>query len=282
MTREEIVAVRQRLLERQFQPIAVYNWDYPSIPKKDRGKRPSEPNWQNTIGMPVYHDYAENTGVLTGVVYPLDIDIEDPTIVAEIVAMAETLFGRTSIRCRSNSPRRLLPYRFKGDEARKFVVKLSCGKCEFLGRGQQFVGFGKHPSGADYEWQGQSLDEIAIDELPVVDAAAIRAFVAWAEERWPVAEKAKPNGSGRKNGGKADFRNTCLKEDVEAALKQLPCDYDREAWVKLGMAYRAGGGSYAVFLEWSRRHPQYEVRQLCPEPMAVFREQPLDHRGDAV
>ena len=153
---------------------------------------------------------------------------------------------------------RLLPYRFKGDEARKFVVKLSCGKCEFLGRGQQFVGFGKHPSGADYEWQGQSLDEIEIDELPVVDAAAIRAFVAWAEERWPVAEKAKPNGSGRKNRGKADFRNTCLKEDVEAALKQLPCDYDREAWVRLGMAYRAGAGSYAVFLEWSRRHPQYE------------------------
>ena len=95
-------------------------------------------------------------------------------------------------------------------------------------------------------------------ELPLIDDAEIRAFAAWAEERWPIAEKAKPNGSGRKNGGKADFRNTCLKEDVEAALRQLPCDYERETWVKLGMAYRAGGGSYAVFLEWSRQHPQYE------------------------
>jgi hypothetical protein len=166
--------------------------------------------------MPVYRDYAENTGVLTGVVYPLDIDIEDPTVVAEIVAMAEKLFGKTSIRCRQNSPRRLLPYRFEDSEARKLVVKLSCGKCEFLGRGQQFVSFGKHPSGADYEWQGQPLDEIEIDGLPVIDAAAIRAFVAWAEERWLVAEKTKPNGSGRKSGAKADFRNTCLKEDVEA------------------------------------------------------------------
>ena len=108
------------------------------------------------------------------------------------------------------------------------------------------------------EWQGQSLDEIEIDELPLIDDAKISAFVAWAEARWPVAEKAKPNGDGRKNGAKADFRNTCLKEDVEAALKQLPCDYDRETWVKLGMAYRAGGGSSAVFLEWSRQHPQYE------------------------
>ena len=78
MTREEIVSVRQRLLERRFQPISVYNWDHADIPKKERGKRPSEPGWQNTVGMPVYRDDATNTGILTGTVYPLDIDIEDP------------------------------------------------------------------------------------------------------------------------------------------------------------------------------------------------------------
>jgi hypothetical protein len=76
MTREEIVAIRQRLLERQFQPIGVYSWNYPGIPEKDRGKRPCEPNWQNTIGMPVYRDVAQNTGVLTGKLYPLDVDVE--------------------------------------------------------------------------------------------------------------------------------------------------------------------------------------------------------------
>jgi hypothetical protein len=68
MNREEIVAVRQRLIERQFQPIAVYNWDFPGIPLKHRGKRPIESNWQNTIGMPAYHDVAQNTGVLTGII----------------------------------------------------------------------------------------------------------------------------------------------------------------------------------------------------------------------
>jgi hypothetical protein len=227
-------------------------------PEKLRGKRPSETNWQRTVGMPVYRDDALNTGVLTGALYPLDIDIEDQAIVDEIVAMTEKLFGRTIVRCRQNSPRRLLPYRIENQDSRKIIIPLSCGKLEFLGRGQQFVGFGRHPSGAAYEWQGQSLDEIEIDELPVVDAAGIRAFVAWAEERWPATEKAKPNGSGRTNKAKADFRNTCLKEDVEAALKALPCDYEREAWVKLGMAYRAGAGSYEVFLEWSRQHREYQ------------------------
>jgi hypothetical protein len=270
VTREEIVAIRQRLLEHRFQPIAVYNWDYQSIPEKDRGKRPSESNWQNTIGMPVYREEALNTGILTGALYPLDIDVEDPAIVAEIVTMTEQLFGRTIVRCRQNSARRLLPYRIETADPRKRIVSLACGKLEFLGLGQQFVGFGRHPSGADYEWSGRSLDQIEIDELPVIDDARISAFVAWAEKRWPAPEKAKPNGNGRKNGGKADFRNTCLKEDVEAALKQLLCDYDRETWVKLGMAYRAGGGAYEVFLEWSRQHQDYKTDAYTQDQWRSF------------
>jgi Protein of unknown function (DUF3987)/Primase C terminal 2 (PriCT-2) len=270
VTREEIVSVRQRLLERRFQPISVYNWDHADIPKKERGKRPSEPGWQNTAGMPVYRDDATNTGILTGTVYPLDIDIEDPAIVIEIVTMTERLFGRAVVRCRQNSARRLLPYRIENADAKKIIIPLSCGKLEFLGRGQQFVGFGKHPSGVDYQWQGQPLDETELDALPLIDDAKISAFVAWAEKRWPVAEKAKPNGDGKKRGAKADFRNTCLKEDVEAALKQLPCDYDRDTWVKLGMAYRAGGGSSAVFIEWSRKHPQYESDKYVRDQWRSF------------
>ena len=257
MNREEVVAIRQRLIEHKFQPISVYNWDFEGIPLKHRGKRPIESNWQNAIGMPAYYDVAENTGILTGVLFPLDIDIDDPPIVNEIVAMAETLFGRTSARCRPNSPRRLLPYRFKDADPKKFIVTLSCGKCEFLGLGQQFVGFGKHQSGADYEWRGQSLDVLDIDQIPIIDKAKLSAFATWAESRWPVPETTKPNGHDKTKGAKADFHNTCLREDVEAGLTVLPCDYAREAWVRLGMSFRAGGGSYQVFLEWSRQHPQY-------------------------
>ena len=270
MTREEVVEVRQRLLDRRFQPIAVYNWNHPSIPEKARGKRPSEPGWQTTVGMPAYRADALNTGILTGAVRALDIDVEDPAVVTEIVAMAEHLFGQTIVRWRKNSARRLLPYRSETADARKIIVLLACGKLEFLGRGQQFVGFGRHPSGADYEWQRRPLDEIEIDELPVIDDAKISAFAARAKARWPTPERAKPNGDGRKNGAGADFRNTCLKEDVEAALRQLPCDYDRETWVKLGMSCRAGGGSYAVFLEWSRQHPQYESDDYVKDQWRSF------------
>ena len=124
--------------------------------------------------------------------------------------------------------------------------------------------------------------QIDIEELPIISAAVISAFTAWAEARWPIPEKAKSNGDGRTNEGKADFRNTCLREDVEAALKALPCDYDRETWVKLGMAYRAGGGSYAVFLRLVAPASGIPVRQLCPRAVAVFREHAFRHRGDAL
>ena len=70
MTREEVVSLRQRLLEHRFQPVGVYNWDYRGIPEQARGKRPSEPGWQKTIGMPVYRDDALNTGILTGRLFP--------------------------------------------------------------------------------------------------------------------------------------------------------------------------------------------------------------------
>ena len=259
MTREEIVSLRQRLLDRQFQPISVYNWDYPSIPEKHRGKRPSESRVATNRGHAALSGRGAKHRRLTGALYPLDIDVDDrEAIVAEIVAMAEKLFGRTIVRCRRNSPRRLLPYRIENSDARKIIIQLACGKLEFLGRGQHFTGFGKHFSGADYEWQGRSLDQIDIEDLPIISAAVISAFTAWAEARWPIPEKANSNGDGRTNKGKADFRNTCLKEDVEAALEALPCDYDRETWVKIGMAYRAGGGSYTPFLAWSRQHPQYQ------------------------
>ena len=271
MTREEIIAVRQRLLERQFQPIAVYNWDYPAIPENHRGKRPSETEWQKTIGMPVYRDVAQNTGILTGTVYPLDIDIEDAAIVAEILVMAEKLFGRTIIRYRQNSPRRLLPYRIENSDARKIIIQLACGKLEFLGRGQQFVGFGKHPSGVDYVWQEKSLDAIEIERS--------------ADHQTPPSSTPLPHGPKRagpyrrrrsrtETAGLTRARPTSAirvsRKTLRRPWKRFPCDYDRETWVKLGMAYRAGGGSYEVFCDWSRQHPQYQSDNYVREQWRSF------------
>ena len=39
---------------------------------------------------------------------------------------------------------------------------------------------------------------------------------------------------------------------------------------QIGMSYRAGGGSYAVFLEWSRQHPQYESDKYIRDQWRSF------------
>src|SRR4051812_20598462 len=100
MVREEIIALRQRLLDRGLQPVSVLSWNYSKVPEKLRGKQPSEPNWQCTAGLPPFRPHATNTGILARGLRPLDVDIEDQAIVAEIVAEAERRFGKTIIRYR--------------------------------------------------------------------------------------------------------------------------------------------------------------------------------------
>src|SRR4051812_9836958 len=124
MVREEIIALRQRLLDHGLQPVSVLNWDYTKVPEKLRGKCPSETDWQNTVGMPPYRSHAQNTGILARGLRPLDVDIEDQTIVAEIIAEAERRFGKTIVRYRVNSPRCLLLYRGEGRDARKVTIPL--------------------------------------------------------------------------------------------------------------------------------------------------------------
>src|SRR3954447_279714 len=123
MNREDIVALRQRLLDRGYQPVPVYNWDYDKVPEKSRGKVPFGTDWQKTSGIPRYRSCAQNTGILTGAPpRPLDVVVDDPADAAEVVQFAVKRFGETVIRGRTISPRRLLVYRSEDGEARKIVI----------------------------------------------------------------------------------------------------------------------------------------------------------------
>jgi hypothetical protein len=49
-----------------------------------------------------------------------------------------------------------------------------------------------------------------------------------------------------------------VRESVEAALRILPNNYDRDGWVRIGAAYFEGGGIFDGFDAWSRQHPSYD------------------------
>src|SRR5579863_6794654 len=128
-----VVALRHCIIAHNYQPISIYNWDARC---DSPGKKPFDLGWPQAKGIPRWSEQATNTGVVTNNLRAIDVDIDDAEAAKTAVALAEQSIGRTLVRFRDNSPRRLLLYRGSG---KKLVIKTAKGKVEILGEGQQFV-----------------------------------------------------------------------------------------------------------------------------------------------
>lgn len=119
------------------------------------------------------HYPPHGTGLRTGHLVGLDIDILDPDLAHEIHRRAVDRFGATLMRV-GRWPKRLLPYRTLTP-----FRKIKVPGIEVLGAGQQFVAFGIHPvTGQPYSWPlGDTPLDVPLDALPVVDEDGLRAFL---------------------------------------------------------------------------------------------------------
>jgi len=89
-----------------------------------------------------------------------DLDLSDRRFCQLVASRIDRELGiDLPRRMRGNSPKRLLAFRLKGDFPKR-VIRTQYGAIEFLGRGNQFVAAGTHPSGARYEWPGGLPGEI--------------------------------------------------------------------------------------------------------------------------
>jgi bifunctional DNA primase/polymerase-like protein len=156
MTAADVAALRSQLWEAGFRPLAIYSQD---ADVSDAGKRPIGTSWQerarrNPPAAVVEHveAVALNTGVLCDGLRALDIDIDDTAVAAQVQRLALRTLGEAPTRWRPNSRRRLLLYRAAEGEPRKNFCKGKFGAVEVLGRGQQFVAYGVHPTGAALAW----------------------------------------------------------------------------------------------------------------------------------
>jgi putative DNA primase/helicase len=131
-----------------------------------------------------------NTGVLTGIsggIVAADIDVLIPEVAAEIANLASELLGATPLQRIGRAPKILCVYRVGEDFGKMktptFIMPDgSEAAVEFLAEGQQFVAFGTHPTGKPYQWVGRSPVNVPVDELPLVDLDAAKAFVDCAEQ----------------------------------------------------------------------------------------------------
>lgn len=185
MTPEDVFALRAELWRQGFRPVAVCNHDDPG---PSPGKRPVGNGWQERArrdppDAAVVPPSAEalNTGILCDGLRALDVDCDDADIVAAIRAAAERRLGVPLARTRANSPRVLLLYRAaatSGPMPGKRSLQGAHGAVEVLGRGQQFVAFGRHHSGAVLEWQPMGPDLLPAHALPTITEEQLTAFLA--------------------------------------------------------------------------------------------------------
>jgi predicted P-loop ATPase len=112
--------------------------------------------WQTRITKPAevrrwVADGRYSIGVRTDLWRAIDVDIDDATECAQVIAKLRARLPATLVRRRRGSPRVAFLVRVESDEALpKVIVKTRGGAVEFLASGRQIVIAGTHPSRAKF------------------------------------------------------------------------------------------------------------------------------------
>lgn len=146
-----------------------------------RGKQPVAANWQRGEKLEALSNVTQetaNTGMNCRGFRVIDVDVDDPPIVDQIIEnVIAHLAANPLIRRRPGSSRLALVYRSDGQPG-KLSVAGAKGKVEILGNGQQLVIDGIHPSGTPLEWmRDRSPATVPAHELPIASETAIRTFL---------------------------------------------------------------------------------------------------------
>ena len=183
-------------------------WDV--IPLQAASKRPLIADWQHGFEQERIEKYAANgyaggnTGLLTARFPCADIDIKDETCAAAVerAVKMELGYGPTRFGAR---PKRLVAYRTNAPFIKKKVLLVGpagqTGAIEFLGDGQQYVAYGRHPDGFDYTWVcDEGPTSMSPDELPEINEEQVLEFIRETlplclPDGWYIAKEVETSGS---------------------------------------------------------------------------------------
>lgn len=284
----QVASERARMWDNGWRPVAVYGVeDGLRLGHAQPGKQPWGPAWQlhaledppAAVAQKPRRD-ALNTGILCDGLRALDFDIDDPDAAFRCVQLAREMFGEAPTRWRNNSPRRLILLRAAEGTPQKRTLVGSAGKIEVLGRGQQFVAFGDHVSGAELQWDGDGPDATPLEDIPAVTEDQITAYLA----RCAAVIGATPPGL---NGASVHHDHDAGEPQADllriaTALNAIPNDGppDWERWNRVGMAiWRGVGGAAAgwpLFDAWSQRNEAYDVTETRERWMHYRKSPPTE------
>jgi hypothetical protein len=269
-----IAADRKQLWANAYAPVALLSHTDPD-PKK-AGKAPLKKSWVVDARKNPPEDarydkalaIAQNTGIASHGLRPIDIDCGDRDRADAIQQAAEDIFGVTIVRRRSNSFRRLLLYRAADGEPRKRKLKGTTHSnsgdqpdaVEILGNGQQFVALGRHATGAEIYWSVSPLD-LARDKLPAITEEQVSEFLKKVAGiiGGSASEPRRVNGHAHRP---IDLANLPVElARIRSALELVPSD-DYGEWIEVGAGlYHGTDGSedaLALWDEWSAKSAKYD------------------------
>jgi hypothetical protein len=258
------------------------------------GKRAIDPGWQEAEVTPerlCEWSLSEptNLGVRCRRYPAVDIDVDDPKVVAAISKVVEDALGPTATRVRANSPRKVYLYRLEGEPFGKKKIKFTLpggglnldGRLpavEILGDGQQVVIHGTHHTGATLEW---TPSEPRADSLATMTASGRDAFLAGLVPALvrlgcTITTTPRPKNGETTPAGWQVVNPFATDGDLELARQafdRLDPDADYQEWVGHGMELHSrfpGPEGLALFDSWSRRGSKY-VEGEPAEKWATFK-----------
>lgn len=226
---------------------------YSPVPVLSGDKMPRLPGWQKLT--PVTHDVErliadypdhQSTGLLTGELVAIDVDVLDEAASKAVVDLVATLPGYENALARQGQAPKTL-FLFRATEARtkiatpEYIIAGKKAQVEVMGSGQQIVGFGDHPvTKKPYEWIGDSPLDVPFIDLPEITPAQIADFLVAAEAvlalYGTIKKRAAPARITTTGGGETFWQrvNTAalanLAAWVPAAFSQATEEAGTGAW----------------------------------------------------
>lgn len=249
---------------------------YHPIPIRPYSKRPAIDEWEkyeHGISPRVRVPASCGTGVLTGLLRPIDVDITRADLAAEVRQQAIAVWGANCIRIgmapkcaimvrtAAAAPKlKSLQFRFVDD------APGAAAHCvEILGLGQQIVVEGFHPvTRQPYSWEGGDLLEHPLLSLPIATENELYGFLQWVNNRMleaggiPCGRIAKEDHAARTPHDELAANDPA--ECIEAIKALANDDLHWDDWIYVGLAIKGalGEAGLPAWHEFSRQSSKYD------------------------
>lgn len=232
-------------------------WDV--IPLQPASKRPIIAEWQQGFDQDRIERYAANgyaqgnTGLLTARFPCADIDIKDDTCAAAVERAVKMELGDGPTRFGAR-PKRLVAYRCSTPFSKKKVLLIGpggqTGAIEFLGDGQQYVAYGRHPDGFDYSWVcGEGPATMVPEDLSEINEDDVFCFIRETlplclPDGWYIAKEVETTG------GRGELKDPREKTNIIGAFhRAFTVEEVIDRWLSDSFVFEGSSDTRLTFLK---------------------------------